>query len=235
MGWLCFYFRTGEFYGLAMIRLPLLMICSAFMVSALSARIGDTASSLESRITADRFAVELKGDAASNQIRRGPLKRFLDLAEDLEDAFEYRVYMKSAIGERLSTTDAKSGKVADGWTYTAMLLRGVVVAETYERKRGTSAVGLNPHEKKGLLLVNQSTYAWEELQNMARLDGTELQGLIQYNFYRSDGKVFARFDRNHATFIRKELDEKLREKRSVRNAEIDTQNRDALQLSIAGF
>ena len=70
---------------------------------------------------------------------------------------------------------------------------------------------------------------------MTRPSGEELQGLTQYNFYRSDEKVFAKFDRNHATFIRKELDEQLREKRSVRNAEIDSENRDALQLSISGF
>ena len=216
-------------------RLSLLCICGVLCASPLFARMGDTVSSLESRLIADRFAVQLKGDMASNLISRGPLRIFLDLAQDLESAFDYVVYMKSANGERLSTTDAKSGKVPDGWTYTAMLLRGVVVAETYERKSGSSSKGMNPHEKKGLLLVNQSTFAWEKLRNMTRPSGERLQGLIQYNFYRSDEKVFAKFDRNHATFIRKELDEQLREKRSVRNAEIDSENRDALQLSISGF
>ena len=168
-------------------------------------------------------------------ISRGPLRRFLDLAAELEDSFEYRVYMKSADGERLSTTDAKSMRIPDGWIYTAMLLRGVVVAETYERRKVDGDSRVNPHEKKGLLIINQGTSTWTELTRMVLPDGTEVEGMTEYNYLRADKKVFAKFERNHAIFIRKELDEKLREKRSIKNAEIDEANKGALvELSISG-
>ncbi|MGB0371006.1 MAG: hypothetical protein ACPGN3_06610 [Opitutales bacterium] len=218
-----------------MIRISVLStICLISVIPGL-ARIGDNEQSLERRLTADRLAVEIRGDSAQRMVERGPLRRFLDLTEELEDAFEYRVYFKSANGERLSTTDAKGARLEDGWTYTGMFLKGVVVAETYERKKAEGDSRINPHEKKGLLIINQHSFAWDELDNMTLPSGEEVEGMTQYDYLRNDGKVFAKFERNHAIFMRKELDEKLREQRSIKNAEIDEEHRGALELSIAGF
>lgn len=218
-----------------MTRLSTFLVACAIPLLSLDARIGDSASGLNQRLTADRFAVELRGEGADRLVQRGPLRRFLDLTEDMEDAFEYRVYLKSANGERLSSTDAKGMRVADGWTYTAMFLRGVVVAETYQRTKVRGDTRINPHEKLGLLIVNQLSHSWDELDDMMTADGEEVEGMTDYTYLRSDGKVFAKFERDHALFIRQELDQKLREQRSVKNAEIDAEHRDALQLSISGF
>lgn len=213
-----------------------LTLVSSIICQPLLARIGDNPDSLERRMTAERLAVEIRGDGVEKIVQRGPLRRFLDLTEELEESFEYCVYIKSADGERLSTTDAKKLSVVNGWTYTAMFYRGVVVAETYQRKRTDGEDSrINPHEKKALLIINQHTHAWEELKDMETESGEKVEGLAQYNFLRSDGTVFAKFERNHALFIRKELDEKLREQRSIKNAEIDEEHRSALELSIAGF
>ncbi|MEM9026280.1 MAG: hypothetical protein AAGB06_05030, partial [Verrucomicrobiota bacterium] len=65
--------------------------------------------------------------------------------------------------------------------------------------------------------------------------GDKVEGLIEYNYLRSDGKVFAKSNNSHVIFVRCELDERLRELRALKNAEIDAENLDALGLSIAGF
>lgn len=215
-------------------RLLSLLACLCFC-SSLHARVGDTAKTLEDRISADQLAAEIKGESGAALVSKGPLRRFLDFTEELEQSFAYKVYMKSADGTRISSQDAREMNLGNGWIYTAMFLQGVVVAETYERKNGKGEARLNPHEKKGLLAVNQSVFAWEELDDMVLPSGEEVEGMTEYHYLRNDSKVFARFDRNYAIFIRKELDEKLRERRSIRNAEVDQQNRGALQLSIAGF
>ncbi|MEM9026406.1 MAG: hypothetical protein AAGB06_05675, partial [Verrucomicrobiota bacterium] len=112
----------------------------------MNARIGDSEKSLDRRLTADRFAVELRGDGAQRLLESGPLRQVLDFSDDIEEIFEYKSFIKSANGDRLSTTDAKEERVADGWNYTAVIFGGIVVAEGYERVNGRQRTRINPHE-----------------------------------------------------------------------------------------
>ena len=76
--------------------LPLFSLC-VFLVCASEsfARLGDTASSLDHRLTADRFAVELRGASAQRIVSRGhlsppqrrndPLRSILNETRDLLD------------------------------------------------------------------------------------------------------------------------------------------------------
>ncbi|MEM7672464.1 MAG: hypothetical protein AAF212_03895 [Verrucomicrobiota bacterium] len=215
----------------------LLLLLWVFTIPSfsLNARIGDSERSLDRRLTADRYAVELRGNGAQRLLESGPLRQVFDFSEDVEEIFEYKSYIKSANGDRLSTTDAKGEGVANGWNYTAVIFGGIVVAESYERVNGSRNTPINPHEMKSLLVINQLNHSWDELDEMTLPSGDKVDGLIEYDYLRSDGKVFAKSNESHIIFVRGELDERLRERRALKYAEIDAENLDALGLSVAGF
>lgn len=196
--------------------LIVLIIISLSSVHPAYARIGDTKTELEKRLTYNRRAVDFE-DPPWNRAPT-PLRNLEQLLNGLESTkmsidFETVYYFKRDKDENIDKDERTELANIPGWLLQVLYVNGRSVAEGYVRNQGS----LTENERNGLLLRQADTQRWvteqnltEEIREAMQLDTyqqllkhnlstdekilqileKDTQGSDQ-NYYRTDAKVAA--------------------------------------------
>ncbi len=163
------------------------------------ARVGESESRIERRITEGRRGVVLKDEQLNEALRdrNAPLKAFAGAIERAASSamltYKHVVYFKRADTDLIRQKDLDSRRMSlPGWDVHVIYVKGRSVAEGY-RRAGT---GLSEAEVQALLTLQKGGGHWQEVQGMTNeaLEplGLEPKGrLFKPTYLRSDGRLAA--------------------------------------------
>ena len=196
-----------------------LILTSVAALCTAHARIGETKTELERRLTHNRRAIEFE-ESPWNRAPT-PLRNLEQILDGLESAkvdfkFELMFYFKKDKDENIDTKELEKLENTPGWLLHVLYVDDRSVAEGYVRNKGT----LTEKERNGLLILQADKARWvteqnltEEMRETMKLDTyaqfmdlmkhylstdekilkllEEGKGGSDRNFFRTDGKVAA--------------------------------------------
>ena len=198
----------------------LLFIC---LGSAL-ARIGETQSTLESRLLQDRTAIKVPERKMKSLINHNTVP-YRNLLMYFPENSEQVLYYKPASGEKAEMADLDV-EFPRGWMLHVVFYKGRSVFEAYRR----NGARVNRHEQSGLLLLNKGDSFWKKID-----DGAKEKSALGYSMERDDGEIRALSSGSFLIFYMPEFDKGIKTQLDERRAEKDASAKERAPNSIEGF
>lgn len=199
--------------------LILLLFTSFFLLNSVSARIGETKSSIETRLSKSGGFLVKEESIIKNKQRGMPYHKYYDF---LPKETEILLYHKTVDGEMLNYKERKISGMLSGWDVHIIYVEKKSVLEIYRRN-----VKINSLELPALLKLQSGQSFWEE-KNDQEIDAQEFSA-FGFDYFRNDKKLRAKkIGSNTLLFISMEFDQFLKK-------QFLTEQMEALPLSIKGF
>ncbi|WP_309397664.1 hypothetical protein [Cerasicoccus maritimus] len=213
-------------------RLSLLFISLVIFSASLHARIGESRSTVERRVTSDNRGIIIDDeDLMRHYLNQAKFKNALMGMNDRGEMAVHEnldltvgVYYKVVGDDRAfeSQLIQKSGRHAGqpvnnpaGWLYFVVYHKGKSVLEAYRHIGGITEAEVN-----GLLARNQESSNWARGKLPEdQYPDKDYKPFLPQNFYRADGKVLANQDGDTLTVFMLEVDRHLSKTKQERESE----------------
>jgi hypothetical protein len=194
------------------------------LCSTAQARVGESRSSLESRLLKDRTAVKVPSRLQEKLLNDRSVP-YRALYEYFPESAEQEVYYKLSEDGQATTADLET-TFPDGWMVHVVYLNGQSVFEAYRR----NGAGITRYEEEGILMVNMGGSHWQ------RVNPKDVQNTaIGCSLERTDGEVRAIRKGNFLIVYRTEFDEAVKKLQDEANAESDAEAQENAPDSLRGF
>ncbi len=202
-----------------------ILVCLIGCAGILQARPGETRSTLERRLLADRTAVKVSSRDVEAKLddRSVPYKHLYD---HLPEGAEHEIYFKPAENVKASQGDLEENRFPDGWEVHVIYFKDRSVFEAYRR----NGSGITRFEQEGLLSLNKGQSFWKKVdKNQAK------PSAIGYEYERDDGEVRALRNRNYFILYLPEFDELVFASMEEKRTEDEEEAKEKAPDSLAGF
>mgnify|MGYP000211951170 FL=1 len=194
--------------------LALTIIATALFPAVADARVGESMTDIERRLTGAGGIVYRDQDMIQVRQRGMPYLRIL---EYLPSRPQVRVYFKTDDGRRPMASELDGRNMPRGWDFHVVYLNGVSVLEVYRRSQA-----LTEQEINQLLALQQGNSYWERVRNAE-------ETALGYRFQRADGVLRANQVGNEMFMIfDAEMDRKV--ERAIEEA-----RKESAPISVQGF
>ncbi|GHC10358.1 hypothetical protein [Cerasicoccus arenae] len=181
----------------------LIAACMLAVITA-HARIGESKSTIERRITAGNRGIVIDDDIANFYLDRSPLKSAMltpnskgELVPHDDLNLSVGVYYKKvgndrAFSSELVGRDGKPVREPDGWLLFVVYYKDRSVLEVYTRSGS-----INEAESNGLLAMNQASSSWVKgALPEDKYPNKDYKPLLPNNLHRTDGEMAANLNGN---------------------------------------
>jgi len=177
-----------------------LLSCLLIVFAPAQARIGESRSSVESRLLNSGGLEYSDGEMLANKRKRKPYTKFEGV---MPPSTEIRIYYKTADGSRPKPSELDGRRMGTGWDLHVLYVNGKSVMELYERSQSMS-----DFESNRLLAVQAGGSFWKKVDR-----GEEkAPSAFGYEMIRDDGEVRARKEGDRGIlFVDSQFDARLKE------------------------
>lgn len=205
---------------------PLLALCIVFSgcLPFAQARVGETRSEMENRLTRDRRVIEYP----ERYLDRKMSDRHVTYRNHLSHFPEgsvHALYYKKANNAPVSRSDLDSAPFPDGWDLHVVYFKNISVFEVYRR----NGAALTAAEINALLALNRGDSFWNKVNRR------EQQQVWQADFVLEDGTMLASRSGNLLIFYRPEFEAIVRERIDEMNKLNREDEEQRAPLSVQGF